>query len=154
MRVKAGKKEILILGYWGNESLCIVLLDVYYYLLFNIVWKESAKHSSDLRYILCSPGALFFCHHWAEPSCWPVAEAGTGAAAAGHGCWERSQSWWCERRDGFWGAAGQIKPSVLYFQIFTLSPVWSNSYYFKWLINYLTLNRYPRATCELVKARK
>lgn len=59
MRVKAGKKEILILGYWGNESLCIVLLDVHYYLLFNIAWKESAKHSSDLRYILCSPGALF-----------------------------------------------------------------------------------------------
>lgn len=48
----------------------------------------------------------------------------------------------------------QIEPSVLYLKVFSSNPVGSNSCYFKWIINYLTLNRYPRATFGLMKTLK
>jgi len=101
---------ILILGYYSNENLCVLLLSTYD--LLSNTWKQSVKQRFELCCILRSPRPA------APPSATEpllgtlgrgfvpcLSQGGAGAVApAEGGCWGRRRWCWVEGGRAFYEA--------------------------------------------------
>lgn len=139
------EEEILTLGHEGNENVSMLLLDTHI-----SSYLEAVSWAHLILDTFCSPrpGALPSASLPATRSmlcALPVAEAENTPVlhrAGTPGCWMGAlrgvKADHEKEGEALYEEAWQIKPSVLCLKVFSSNPVWSNSYYSKWIINYLT----------------